>query len=76
MAKKKARAVREVDEKKVQAALEEAGYEFPKFKNRKEREAFVEDHGYDPEIALNSTIAMAKVFKNWKARIQPLAPEE
>jgi len=76
MAKKKARAVREVDEEKVQAALEEAGYEFPNFKGRKERDAFIEDHGYDPQIALNSTIAMAKVFKNWKARIQPLAPEE
>jgi len=74
--KKTARAERKVDQTKVQAVREEAGYEFPHFKSRTEYEAFKEDHGYDPQIVLNSTIAMARAFKNWKTRIAPIAPEE
>ena len=40
--------------KSVKEVLEDRGYKFPKFKDRKESVRFVAKHGYDPAILLNA----------------------
>lgn len=61
-----------VTEKEVRAVLIEKGYELPNLKSPKQRREFKEEHGYDPRIVINSTMAMAATFRNWKDRVQPL----
>lgn len=61
----------QVDE--VKAELKKRGYKLPTLKTKKQREAFIEKYAYDPDIVINSTIQMKKVFrKNWKTRIPRL----
>ena len=61
--------------KKVRTALEKAGYKLPELKTEAARREFVEIHRYDPRIVINSTVQMAKVFRDWRKRISP-APRE
>jgi len=55
----------------VKAALEEAGYEFPEFKEPEERARFVYEKGYIPATLLLDAIQVAEFNPNWKKSIVP-----
>lgn len=61
----------------VIAVLKKAGYELPDFKGKGEKAEFILEHGYDPDVVINSTMRMAEVFpKDWKKRISPILKED